>query len=206
MKGNDMASNDLVLRCESPAEVKLLHYLRKGYHGEQHIRSQVEACGYRIDFVTSDRVAWEIDGKDYHDAVRDNARDQILMRSGKFAAIIRIPAGAITFYYNACVSVFAYWCKGFQCRSPAIEACRCVEYFKALQETWEDQGASWSNMHHDVIQMNESDAFSVNNTSSKVGGALSFISGWEHIVDESELPLLRHQFEITRRMSVNEGK
>jgi len=54
---------------------------------------------FRVDVMTTDSIAWEIDGKDYHNEANDKRRDLEILRGMEVKAIVRIPA-AIGFYFQ----------------------------------------------------------------------------------------------------------
>ncbi len=183
--------------CESPAEKKLLHILFKGYSDGQ-IFPQVNTCGFRVDFVTSDDVAWEVDGIEFHNTNRDEQRDRRIMSSGLFRSIIRVPAGAVHYNYEACKSVFNVFCShegGFDAPSSSLSVCDVQECFKSIANT-----AYSSPDRHDFVRMNESDAFQIITPNiARVGGALAFCSGWENHVHHREIKLMQHSFLVTKR-------
>lgn len=194
--------NALYERCESPAEHKLLHLLSKVYPYKS-IRNQVPVLRYRMDFVTDDNIAWEVDGKQWHDEELDEVRDCCILQNSDIHTIVRIPAGAIHWYFNACVSVMRYWrdgCRGGYDVDPASEASECVDYWHALRQNWEDEYASFEHRCSDVARLHERDGYLVSEFVAKVGGALSFFSGWEDYVLPEEVALKRHQYRLIRKV------
>ena len=93
--------------CESGGEQFLLHNLRKVYWIDD-IKQQVPVAGYRLDFVTNG-VAWELDGKRFHDRERDEIRDKRILRSAVVKAIIRVPAAAVQWFRDACMVGLSLW-------------------------------------------------------------------------------------------------
>jgi len=150
--------------------------------------------------VTEDRIAWEVDGKDFHERQRDLQRDAVLLASGGIAAVIRIPAGAVHWYWNACVAVFGEWSGVSRFRSPAWDDVECRSRWRDMEESWLDGDTLWCHKCSDVRQFHEHDAFSVSLDTAAVGGALAFVTDWEPYIEASEVALLRHQYVIERRV------
>lgn len=96
--------------CESPAEEALLTCLDK-FYGPGTIEQQVEVDGgrYRMDFVTNDRVGWEVDGKDFHDWKRDRERDQWILAHTDLELVVRIEAAALRYYRDATLAGLSHF-------------------------------------------------------------------------------------------------
>lgn len=86
--------------AESPAEHELYHALINIY-GVNNVKAQVSVDRFRVDAMTDDGVAWEVDGKKYHNIMADIKRDEAILLAGKATKLIRIPAAAVWFYRNA---------------------------------------------------------------------------------------------------------
>lgn len=89
--------------AESPAEVDLHHVLANIYKGSDNFRPQVTIGKYRVDALTNDGTAWEVDGKEFHDAAKDAIRDEWILKHAKdfgvvVDRVIRIPASCV--YYH----------------------------------------------------------------------------------------------------------
>jgi very-short-patch-repair endonuclease len=184
--------------CESPAETKLLHFLQKGYTDDQ-ILPQVRLCGYRIDFVTSDGVAWEVDGKKFHEKERDEKRDMKLMESGKLRSIIRVPAGAVHYFFESIKAVFYEFTQhngGFNVRHSAMSPEEAQSNVRLIIDA-----ESFSHDKTDFLRLNDSECFEVVDTGTAyIGGALAFCYGWQNYFHEHELNLMQHKFTITKRI------
>lgn len=91
-------------RCDSPIEGYLLHCLLKGYLADD-IFQQYRVGQFRIDFVTADGIAWELDGKKWHDRERDFSRDTWILANSEIRQIVRIEAAAMMFFRDATLAV-----------------------------------------------------------------------------------------------------
>jgi hypothetical protein len=89
----------------SPAEMELEHILRKLYRNPD-LLPEFEVGPYRLDFLTRDGVGWEVDGKNYHEFIRDLHRDEWILQNSDVSAIIRLAAASIHFLPQTCHAVF----------------------------------------------------------------------------------------------------
>jgi len=95
---------------ESPIEEifarKCCRYLSR----EADFDCQVEVCTrherFRVDFVLSrahETIAVECDGHDFHNPLRDEFRDAVLLGEGHFTAVYHFRGCDITFYLEDCL-------------------------------------------------------------------------------------------------------
>ncbi len=89
-------------RLESPIEEDFSHEAIKFLREDLLLQEQVTVrtpCGnFRLDFVVEDlnrRVAFECDGKKFHDAFRDEFRDFLILNAKHVDVIYRIPGSLI---------------------------------------------------------------------------------------------------------------
>ena len=132
---------DQYAKCESPAEVDLMHLLWKA---NLRFEQQYNVGRYRIDAVTGSetfaqpvpgnqvadiadvcheilrarslpiqepvfnaQVAWEVDGKSWHDEHKDTIRDKWIIDNSDIEQIVRIPAAALLYFRDACLAALA---------------------------------------------------------------------------------------------------
>ena len=90
---------------DSPAEERFLHHLAKvlapdaGY--DDHVPVNTLCGPFVIDYlvkVSDRRVAFEVDGREFHDANRDAWRDAAILASGSVDAMIHIRAADLYRY------------------------------------------------------------------------------------------------------------
>lgn len=94
-------------KCESPIEHDFLHCFYKVKSKEVSISGQ-ENCQtrsgrFRLDFVMTignRKIALECDGKQFHDAERDQRRDEAILETGFVDTIYRVPGRSLWFYTN----------------------------------------------------------------------------------------------------------
>jgi len=90
-------------KCESAIEEKFSYHINKYLASPLKLIPQFPAStawgNFRLDFTyTFDngyKVAFECDGKDFHDGWRDEWRDALILGSGLVNRIFRIPGSAI---------------------------------------------------------------------------------------------------------------
>lgn len=102
---------------ESPLEdlfaLNLDKYLAEGVSISKQI--EVESfCGvFRLDFVASASgqrsVAFECDGKEYHDESRDEWRDALVLGATNLGAIYRFQGPALFHHMEDCLYLLAQW-------------------------------------------------------------------------------------------------
>ena len=165
---------------------------------------QVQMLGYRLDFVIflDGEVALEIDGAQYHDPKRDARRDEQLLRSGRLAEIIRIPAAAVLYFRDATMKVLSKWHPGL--RSPEFvfmperamqEANQIIASLPFVGEA-ESREAAYHFAYGEAASVTEKQAV--------VGSPLSMVDSSHEIwrlVDHNQINLHRTQQTITRRTS-----
>lgn len=96
--------------CESPIEEIFAYESVKYLNGRHDITNQVTIKTsrglFRIDFaITTEekRVAIECDGKDFHDAMRDEIRDDALLKEGHLDVIYRFRGRDLYYYPEDCL-------------------------------------------------------------------------------------------------------
>lgn len=174
-------------RCESPAERKLLLVLRKAYDPGE-ISTQVPISGYRVDFVTADRIGWEIDGRRWHSSESDNQRDHRILTTGRLIAIIRIPAAAMHYYRDGCMGCFEAWTgRSFPHTSQPADVVR-YSWAEVVDEGINTmQYANWAI---------ESDAFCLSANAAEVGPASAFIEDCLKYVTFGDRSHALHRFTL----------
>lgn len=101
---------------DSPLEDWFALNLTKYLDREVNLRKQVEVqtiCGvFRLDFLSEKRgrrVAFECDGKQYHDPLRDEWRDGAILATNSVDAICRLRAKDLIRRIQDCLFVLAEW-------------------------------------------------------------------------------------------------
>ena len=156
--------------CQSEAERCLLHGLLKAYPLEK-IEQQFEVGGYRLDFRT-DRVAWEIDGKQFHEPERDRKRDLWILEQKAVDSIIRIQAGAYHWFRNACLRLFATWLDDW----PYIQRNRPDVHTAAEAAGEADELLDyWHEIEERVYFFVQGEAFQCDDTYGVVGSPFAFL-------------------------------
>lgn len=187
------AYDNLRGKCQSPAEVELLRILQKGYLLSQ-VQSQVHIGRYRLDFVTSDGVGWEVDGRNFHDADRDRERDRWLLATGKLNSIIRLPAAVAWYYWDACMAVFGLWSE-YRLLNPSpvlsAEQVRAEwQFAKDPQNECREEWLQWAS---------EASAYEASEFVAEVGRPLAFIDGWREDFSKVDAYRLATKLQILRR-------
>jgi len=176
---------ELYLGCESVAEQNLLNALLKNYRTND-IQSQVEIGPYRVDFLTG-RVAWEVDGKDYHEYRRDKARDTWILNNSFVEQIIRIPAGALHHFRDPCLAIFSHYVTGFN--HPAKDACMDVAESLRQADLYCRQFDEFG-FCDEIGQFGELEAYDARCSGiGYVGSPLAFLDGhpiWQHVAPRDE--------------------
>ena len=102
---------------ESPMEdlfaLNLDKYLAEGVNVTKQTEVQTFCGMYRLDFVASlaghPKVAFECDGKDYHDQSRDEWRDALILDAANIKAIYRFPDAALFYHTEDCIYLLSRW-------------------------------------------------------------------------------------------------
>lgn len=178
--------------CESRAESSFLHLLQKVYN-DSEIDGQVKAVRYRMDFVTTDGIAWEVDGRQYHDPVKDAQRDKDLLASKAVQSIVRIPAAVVQFFPFSCIAVIADFA-GRYARTIAITREDCVDEWQSALESGEED-----TVEQVAEYLKNADAYSTDGPIATIGSGLSFVSGWQRYVDQQEHGVTKNQFTVWKR-------
>ena len=180
-------------KCQSPAEVELLRILQKGYRLSQ-VQSQVHIGRYRLDFVTSDGVGWEVDGRNFPDADRDRERDRWLLATGRLSSIIRLPAAVAWYYWDACMAVFGLWSEYRLLNpSPVLSA-------EQVRAEWQFTQDPQSECREEWLQWaSEASAYEASEFVAEVGRALAFIDGWREDFSKVDAYRLATKLQILRR-------
>lgn len=175
-------------RCESPAERKLLHVLRKAYSPSE-ISGQVPIAGYRVDFVTADGIGWEIDGKQWHNSERDEQRDSCILATRQIVAIIRIPAAALHYCREGCMGCFEAWTRRkFPHTSQPAGAARAI--WAELADEGSDTMEEYANgaLH--------GDAFCLSANAAEVGPVTAFVDACLKHVTSGDTSHALHRFTL----------
>lgn len=103
-------------RFDSPLEKDFFINVLKHIKNDVFIFYQFGVGNYRLDYLIYDgdnKIAVELDGKDYHDKNRDSIRDKNILEETDIDYIIRF-AGKSAFYnYNLCASIIEDHSGGF---------------------------------------------------------------------------------------------
>ena len=187
------AYDNLRQQCQSPAEVELLRILQKGYPLSK-VRAQVRIGRYRLDFVTSDGVGWEVDGRNFHDADKDRERDEWLLQTGKLQSIIRLPAAAAWYYWDACMAVFELWSQ-YKPKSPStvLSAAQVREEWEFAQDERDESLLTWLQWASDAS------AYAASEFAADVGKPLAFVDGWQSEFSKVDAYRLSLRLHILRR-------
>jgi len=189
------AYHNLRQKCQSPAEVELLRILQKGYPLSK-VRAQVRSGRYRLDFVTSDGTGWEVDGRNFHDADKDRDRDEWLLQTGKLQSIIRLPAAAAWYYWDACMAVFELWSEYQpQVQSPVLSAAQVQKEWEFVQDERDESLATWLQWAGDAS------AYEASEFVADVGKPLAFVDGWQSQFSKVDAYRLSLRLQILRRKS-----
>ena len=104
------------LSYDSPLESKFVWGLLGYLHPDVELESQVPIdtiCGrFRLDFVArhgNRRVAFECDGKEYHDERRDEWRDAMILGAEAVDVIYHFRGRDLTYYINDCLFLASQW-------------------------------------------------------------------------------------------------
>jgi hypothetical protein len=111
MLGQELTSSDLPEPpFDSPIETAFADSCFKFLSPNVHVRKQVEASTthgiFRLDFLMSvndKEIAIECDGKDFHEGLRDELRDAILLGGGNCTTIYHFRGSDLVFYPHDCV-------------------------------------------------------------------------------------------------------
>ncbi len=187
------AYHNLRQQCQSPAEVELLRILQKGYP-LSNVRAQVRIGRYRLDFVTSDGTGWEVDGRNFHHADKDRERDEWLLQTGKLQSIIRLPAAAAWYYWDACMAVFGCWT---QCQllspSPVLSAEQVRDQWRLVRDAQSECRSEW------LRWASEASAYEASEFVADVGRPLAFIDNWQSDFSKVDAYRLSLRLHILRR-------
>lgn len=187
------AYHNLRQQCQSPAEVELLRILQRGYPLSK-VNAQVRIGRYRVDFVTSDGVGWEVDGRNFHDADKDRDRDQWILQTGKLQSIIRLPAAAAWYYWDACMAVFELWSEYQpQVQSPVLSAAQVREEWEFAQNERDESLSTWLQWAGDAS------AYEASEFAADVGKPLAFVDGWQSQFSKVDAYRLSLRLQILRR-------
>lgn len=187
------AYDNLRRQCQSPAEVELLRILQKGYSLSK-VRAQVRIGRYRLDFVTSDGVGWEVDGRNFHDADKDRERDEWLLQTGKLQSIIRLPAAAAWYYWDACMAIFGRWAQyQLLSPSPALSAEQVLEQWQFARDEHNGCRSEWLQWASDAS------AYEASEFAADVGKPLAFVDGWQSEFSKVDAYRLSLRLHILRR-------
>jgi len=160
---------------------------------------------FRVDFLTCDDIAWEVDGKAYHDDKKDRLRDRTILNGRHVNAIVRIAASALQFYRDACLASLGTMIArmedaGKYCQFD-VECCNREADW--IVENWEDVGGD---AIHYFIQI---EAFDSDGEIAYVGSPLAFVPTdheiWTHI-SRSQTKLLCWKSRIEYRTRWNEER
>ena len=105
------------LRFESVLEREFAHSMLKFLRSDALLKSQVEVktlCGvFRLDFVVTCppdyRIAFECDGKEFHDESRDEFRDAIIIGDVFVDSIYRLRGSDITYHIEDLIYIISLW-------------------------------------------------------------------------------------------------
>lgn len=115
-------SNDFVTECresceppyDSPIEATFaehcLKHLSPNVHAEKQVEANTKHGSFRVDFALSTanrRIAVECDGRDFHEGLRDELRDAILLGEEHFDTVYHFRGCDIVCYPNDCVSLMS---------------------------------------------------------------------------------------------------
>lgn len=163
--------SELESMCESEAEHNLLACLHRAY-GVGDVIAQKRFGKYRMDFVTSDGVGWEIDGKQFHDEERDCLRDEWILSNFDLKQIIRIEAASLHYFPEACKELFRVFCKGYSGRPGiCVSADRAIEWADSVCEEFAIYGYSVESM--ECLEYHES--YQIDRDVGYVGSPMAFI-------------------------------
>ena len=175
-------------QCESPMEEELLNCLLKFYNPHEILaQHNVGGSRFRLDFFTEDGIGWEIDGKGYHDAEKDQGRDAWILANTEVRQIIRIEAAAFHWFRDACIAVLSHFVQRMEkgrghCTFDLITTWSEAEYWLKAIEKGEFGEAD---MHQAFEQ---AEAYFVAGNTGYVGGPFAFIDLghelWYYIPEE----------------------
>ena len=118
--------------CESPLEYSFGSTLSKYLHGENVLEPQVSVATitgtYRLDFVArrqGRQVAFECDGREFHDAGRDEWRDAMILGAEAVDVIYRFRGHDIFYNLEDCLFLVSAW-------EPELFSPRGVGHLKQL--------------------------------------------------------------------------
>jgi len=102
---------------ESPLEEVFDHNIIKYLDDRVTLYTQVEIntiCGkFRLDFLAQTpkgmKVAFECDGKEYHEESRDEWRDAMILGANEVDAIYRIRGSDITYHVEDIIYIISQW-------------------------------------------------------------------------------------------------
>lgn len=104
------------LSDDSPLERQFARDLVPYLHPDTELETQVSVdtmCGrFRLDLVAhhgSSKVAFECDGKEYHDEGRDEWRDAMILGANAVDVIYRFRGRDLTYYVEDCLFLASQW-------------------------------------------------------------------------------------------------
>lgn len=91
----------------------MLKYVRDDCKVDTQVRAKTICGNFYLDFVVTApsgfRVAYECDGKEFHDRKRDMWRDSLILGAGAVDAICRIRGGDINYRINDVLFLLSRW-------------------------------------------------------------------------------------------------
>jgi very-short-patch-repair endonuclease len=99
---------------ESPIEDDFAWHFQKYLCGDLRFHAQFPSGPYRLDFAVSGArlpgtIAFECDGREFHDYFEDEERDREILERGKVLAIYRMRGTDIAYRINDLLSLIAWW-------------------------------------------------------------------------------------------------
>ncbi len=101
--------------CESPIESEFANHLLKHLRDDLALEAQVEvkALGnkFRLDFVVRDdcRIAFECDGREFHEDFRDEVRDALLLGEDCVDVVYHIDGSFIHYHLYDLLYLISQW-------------------------------------------------------------------------------------------------
>ena len=116
MKLDDASSLQPCTWAESPLEelfwANTKRYLAEGVVPHAQVEVATQWGAFRLDFlfeVEGRKVAVECDGKDFHNARRDEWRDALIMDAGGADEIVRFRGCNLTYSLEDCLAILRFW-------------------------------------------------------------------------------------------------
>ncbi len=101
---------------ESPLEdlfaLNVVKYLRSSVGFDKQVKAETICGKFRMDFVVycgSKKVAFECDGQGYHEDLRDEWRDAMILGAGAVDTIYRLRGSDLTYYLEDCLFIVSQW-------------------------------------------------------------------------------------------------